>query len=81
MPLESEPRYPNKEPLLFSANRNINERFGKIQIKIKSGIGSYTIAVLNDKDKPLPVLSTANEYVTNAFFLKNSKKTYNLITL
>ena len=63
-----------------SSKKNLTERFGKVQIKIKSGIGSYTIAVLNDKDKPLPVLSTANEYVTNAFFLKNSKKTYNLIT-
>lgn len=60
--------------------KNITERFGKLQIKIKSGIGSYTIAVLNEKDKPIPVLSTANEYVTNAFYLKTSKKIYNLVT-
>ncbi len=60
--------------------KNITERFGKIQIKIKSGIGSYTIAVLNEKDKPVPVLSTANEYVTNTFYLKTSRKIYNLVT-
>ena len=63
-----------------SSKKKLTERFGKVQLKIKSGTGSYTIAVLNEKDKPLPVLSTANEYVTNAFYLKNSKKTYNLIT-
>ena len=60
--------------------KNINERFGKLQIKIKAGIGSYTIATLNEKDKPVPVLSTANEYVTNAFYLKTNKKIYNLVT-
>ena len=63
-----------------SSKKNINERFGKIQIRTKSGIGSYTISVLNENDKPVPVLSTANEYVTNAFFLKTSKKIYNLVT-
>lgn len=63
-----------------SSKRSLTERFGRIQIKIKSGIGSYTIAALNEKDKPLPVLSTANEYITNAFYLKTSKKIYNLVT-
>ncbi len=63
-----------------SSKKNVNERFGKIQIKIKSGRGSYTLYTLNEKDKPLPVLSTANEYVTNAFYLKTSKKVYNLVT-
>ena len=63
-----------------TSKKNLNERFGRIQIKTKSGIGSYTIAVLNEKDKPLPVLSTANEYVSNTFYLKTSKKVYNLVT-
>ena len=63
-----------------SAKKNVNERFGKIQIKIKAGRGSYSLFVLNEKDKPLPVLSTANEYVSNAFYLKTSKKIYNLVT-
>ena len=63
-----------------SSKKKLTERFGKVQLKIKSGTGSYTIAVLDEKDKPLPVLSTANEYVTNAFFLKTSKKIYNLVT-
>ena len=63
-----------------SPKKNINERFGKIQLKIKSKAGSYTISVLNEKDKPIPVLSAANEYITNAVFLKTSKKSYNLVT-
>ena len=63
-----------------SPKRKVNERFGKVQLKIKSGIGSYTIAVLNEKDKPIPVISAANEYITNAVYLKTSKKTYNLVT-
>lgn len=63
-----------------SSKKNINERYGKIQLRIKSGIGSYTIAALNENDKPVQVLSKANEYVTNAFYLKTSKKIYNLVT-
>ncbi len=63
-----------------ASKKNINERFGKIQIKVKSGIGSFTLAVLNENDKALPVLSTSNEYVTNAVYLKTLKRTYNLIT-
>lgn len=63
-----------------SSKKSITERFGRIQLKIKSGIGSYTIAALNERDKAVPVLSTANEYITNAFYLKTSKKSYNLVT-
>ena len=60
--------------------RSISEKFGRIQLKIKSSIGSYSISVLNEKDKGIPVLSTANEFATNAFYLKTSKKVYNLVT-
>ena len=51
-----------------------------MQVKIKSSIGAFSLSVLNDKDKPLPVLSTANEFATNVFYLKNSKRVYNLVT-
>ena len=60
--------------------RSISEKFGRVQLKIKSSIGAYSLSVLNDKDKAIPVLSTANEFATNAFYLKNSKKVYNLVT-
>ena len=63
-----------------SSKKNITERYGKVQLKIKPGIGSYTIATLNAKEKAVPVLSTSNEFVANAFYLKTSKKTYNLVT-
>ena len=77
---KSEPESKDYTGWIKGSKKNITERFGKIQLKIKSGIGSYTIAVLNEKDKPIPVLNTANEYITNAFYLKTSKKTYNLVT-
>lgn len=66
--------------LMKASRKNVKECFGKIQIKIKSGRGSFTLAALNEEDKPVSVLSTANEYVTNAFYLKTSKKIYNLVT-
>ncbi len=77
---EAEPEDKDYTGWIKTTKKNINERFGKIQIKIKSGIGSYTIAALNEKDKALPVISSANEYVTNAFYVKTSKKIYNLVT-
>lgn len=60
--------------------RSISEKYGRIQLKIKSSIGSYSISVLNEKEKGVPVLSTANEFASNAFYLKTSKKAYNLVT-
>ena len=60
--------------------RSISEKFGRVQLKVKSSIGAYSISVLNEKDKSIPVLSTANEFATNAFYIKNSKKVYNLVT-
>ena len=63
-----------------SSRKNVKESIGNIQIKIKSKIGSYTISALNEDGKPVSVLSKANEYVTNAFYLKTSKKIYNLVT-
>lgn len=60
--------------------RSISEKFGRVQIKVKSRIGAYSLSVINDQDKAIPVLSTANEFATNAFYLKNSKKVYNLVT-
>ena len=62
------------------SRRSISEKYGKIQLKIKSSIGSYSLYVLNDRDKAVPVLSTANEFASNAFYLKTSKKVYNLVT-
>ena len=38
-----------------SSKKNVTQRIGNIQIKIKSGIGSYTIAALNEDEKAIPV--------------------------
>ena len=77
---EADPEDKDFTGWIKTTRKNINERFGKVQIKVKSRIGAYTIAALNEKDKPVSVLSSANEYITNAFFVKTSKKTYNLVT-
>ena len=63
-----------------SPRKRMNERYGKVQIKVKPGIGSYTIAAINEREKGVPVLSTSNEYIANTFYLKTSKKIYNLLT-
>ena len=63
-----------------TSRKSISEKFGIVQLKVKSKIGAYSIAVLNEKDKGVPVLTTANEFATNAFYLKNSKRVYNLVT-
>ena len=60
--------------------RSITEKFGRVQLKVKSSIGAYSFSVLNEKDKGIPVLTTANEFASNAFYLKTAKKVYNLVT-
>ena len=59
-----------------SKGKDITETFGIMQLKTHAKFGSYTISLLNDKNKYVPVLSASNEFTTNAFYLKNSRKTY-----
>ena len=63
-----------------SASRNISETFGIVHLRVKSKFGGFTIGVKNDRGKTYPVLSTANEFVSNAFYLKTSRKIYALGT-
>lgn len=62
------------------SRRSIDLSFGNMRLRIKSKFGSFSIGVINEKGKTVSALSTANEFTTNAFYLKSSKRTYNLVT-
>lgn len=63
-----------------SKGKDISETFGIMQFKLKAKFGSYSISLINDQGKKVPVVSTSNEFTTNAFYLKTSQKTYCLTT-
>ena len=54
-------------------------KIGLVQIKVKPNLGTFNFSVLNENDKYVPLLSTANEYTSSGFFLKAGKKRYRLI--
>ena len=61
------------------SSKNISESFGIIQLRVKAKFGAFSISV-KGIGKSVPVLSTANEFVSNAFYLKTSRKIYALGT-
>ena len=61
-------------------NRSINETFGKIRLRVNAKFGSYTLGVINASEKTVNLLSTANEFTTNGFYLKAGHKIYSLNT-
>ncbi|MBP5520757.1 MAG: hypothetical protein J6X84_09320 [Treponema sp.] len=63
-----------------TSRKSVSQKNGKVHLRVKSRIGSYTLSVINSEGKSVPVLSTANEFSANAFYLKTSKKAYNLVT-
>ena len=62
------------------AKKNIDDTFGNIRLRIKAKYGSYSIGAVNEKGKTVSALATMNEYTTNAFYLKTSRKIFNLVT-
>ena len=63
-----------------AASKNISETFGIIHLRVKSKFGAFSIGVKNDRGKTIPVLSTANEFVSNTFYLKTARRIYALGT-
>lgn len=53
---------------------------GIVSLKARPKLGSFSISVLNDKEKYIPVLATGNEYTSNAFYLKINKRIYKLVS-
>lgn len=63
-----------------TSKKEIELTSGIIQIKVKPNLGSFNINVINQKDKHIPVLSTANEYTSTNLQLKTGRKIYKLIS-
>lgn len=77
---EAEEEKQNYTGWVKASGKNISEAFGIIQLRVKSKFGAFSISVNSDTGKSIPVLSTSNEFVSNAFFLKNSRKIFALGT-
>ena len=62
------------------SSKSINETFGKIRLRVNAKYGSFTMGIVNASEKTVNVLSTANEFTTNGFYLKAGKKIISLNT-
>lgn len=60
--------------------KNVKETFGNLQVNIKARLGSFSLSVVNEASKEIPILSVSNEYTTNGFYLKSGRKIYSLST-
>lgn len=60
--------------------KDFAEIFGIVQIKMKAKFGTYSLSLVNEREKKVPVISASNEFTTNSFYLKNSQKIYRLTT-
>lgn len=56
------------------SNKNVDVVLGKVRLRAKKNLGTFNFSVMNDEDKTIPVLSTANEYVTSSCYLKAGNK-------
>ncbi len=57
-----------------NTNKNIDETYGKIRIKVKAKNGAFNLSMVNKSGKSIPVLSTSNEFITSSFYLLCGKK-------
>lgn len=58
---------------------SIDETYGSVRLRAKPKKGTFNIALVEEKNyKTIPVLSTADEYMTTGFFLKAGEKVINL---
>jgi len=61
-----------------TSGKDIDLKLGSIHLKARPKLGTFNILVINEDGKSIPVLSTANEYTSSAFYLKYNKKVYKL---
>lgn len=54
--------------------RPVSNVVGNISLFARPKKGTFSISVLNEDEKAIPVLSTANEYTTTSFYLKAGRK-------
>lgn len=56
------------------SSKNVDVTYGFVRLRAKKNLGTFNIAVVNSDGKTIPALSTANEYVTSACYLKAGNK-------
>ena len=57
-----------------SAIRPITSVKGNIKLYVRPKKGTFGIFVMNENEKTVPVISSANEYTTTSFYLKAGNK-------
>lgn len=58
--------------------RPVVKTVGNITIYTRPKKGTFSISILNQNEKSVPVLSTSNEYMTTSFYLKAGRKVIKL---
>lgn len=64
--------------IIEASTKDLTHKEGIVQVKVKPKMGTYNIAVADENEKLVQVLSAANEYTTTNLFLKVDKKVYGL---
>jgi len=59
---------------IASSVNPVTNVIGNIKLYSRPKKGTFSIQVMNDKEKAIPVFSTANEYTSTSFYLKAGKK-------
>lgn len=81
-PVEKPVEYPVRQETsvwIDTTGKAIPVNSGIIHLRYKNRLGSFNICVMNKKEKLIPVLATANEYTSSAFYLKYGEKIIKLI--
>ena len=74
VPLSAKESKKNYTGWISTSIRPVTTTVGNIKIDVRPKKGTFSISVMNSKEKAIPVLSTANEYTTTSFYLKAGKK-------
>ncbi len=68
----------SEDNVIEASTKDLTHKEGIVQVKVKPKVGTYNIAVADENEKLIQVLSAANEYTTTNLFLKVDKKVYGL---
>lgn len=60
------------------SSKNVDATYGNVRLRARKSYGTFNISIVNENGKTIPALSTSNEYITSAFYLKAGKKVIKL---
>lgn len=63
----------DSETKWYRGLRKYDFKMGNLRVKIRPNKGTFNILAKNEKGSYIPLLSTANEYMTSSFYLKAGK--------